>query len=143
MGLVFLVLGSICGYSDKEYFNPYTIISFIWIFIAFVIGIPFYLIMTKLKKSTKDLLDETSEKKLKAHYEFSDNGMKYTNGIISSEIQWTGIKGYSIVQDNIFIMLSKSILYSHIIGKKELSEENYELLLDLLEKRVEFKEYNI
>ena len=143
IGLVFLGLGIICGISDKHYFNPYTIISFIWFFIALFIGLPFYYILSKVKKSIKGLVDEANESKLTAHYEFTDDDIKFTNGIRSFEIKWSGIKSYTIVNDNIFIMISKSIEHSLIIGKIEVTEDNYNLLVDLLKSKVEFKEYKI
>ena len=143
VGLIFIVLGLICGINNKHNDNPYILIGCIWIFIGLLIGIPFYFIFIKIKSSFTRAINEGNERKLTTYYEFNNEGIKYFNDISSHEYKWSAIKGYSIVNDNIFIMISKDIIYSIIIGKVEISDDNYNCLIDLLSKKVEFKKYKM
>lgn len=139
-GLVLLTLGLIAGTDDKEYFNPFTIMGIIWLTLDLLIGLTFFLILRKAMNSRNAVIKETIENKYESHYEFSDEGIKYSNKVQQLELKWDGVKSYTIVNENIFILLSKSIDYSLIIGKNEIREDIYEKIAELLNSKVKYIE---
>jgi len=139
-GLVLLSIGLIAGIDDKDYLNPFTTLGIIWLTLDILIGLTLFIIQRRAMNSENAVIKEVIENKYESHYEFSDDGIKFSNKIQQLELKWDGVKGYTIVNENIFIMLSKSIDHSLIIGKKEINEDNYEKIVELLKTKVKYIE---
>jgi hypothetical protein len=139
-GFVLLTLGIIAGTDDKEYSNPFTIIGIVLISISLLIAFISFIIVRRASNTNSSSLKETLGNKFDGHYEFSENGIKYSDKINISEIKWEEVKGYSIINDNIFILRSKSIDSSIVIGKIEITEEIYEKVIELLKSKVAYVE---
>jgi len=109
-----------------------------------IVGLPIYLLSRKIHKEFYNHKEDSIQNKSITHYKFTNDKIFYSNEISRTEIKWSGIKSYTIVEHTIFIMQSESIISTIInIGKIQVSEENYNLLIDLLQQKIDFKEYKI
>lgn len=140
LGLILLSLGLIAGSDDKYYFNPFTIMGIVWLSLDFFVGLIFYTVLRMALKGKNKVFKEIIENKYESHYEFSEIGILFSNKIQRYEIIWEGVKGYSIVDDNVFVMLTKSIDGSFVIGKNEIDEDIYSSLEELLKTKVKYVE---
>lgn len=86
-GLVILILGLIAGYDDGQYINPFVLLGSAFIGFVVILGFPALMIRKRLKKGLKTILKEAGKNKRTSHYTFTDEGMRYSNGIISNEIK--------------------------------------------------------
>jgi hypothetical protein len=136
IGLIILSLGLLAGTDDGIYWNPFTILG---IFIAMPglisTSIWFYVYLFSKRQITNKLSDYLDRKE-NHHYDFSEEGFKFSSPDLIAEYKWSRIKGYAVIDNNIFIMTLKSIGSSIIIGKSEISEDDYNSLIELLEKHV-------
>jgi len=133
-GIIFLVLGLVAGLDDMEFFNPFTFISIVVLSIVLVLSIVIFIFYSSIRKTFIVKMKENIVTKPTTHYTFSDVGLKCSTQDSNVDLKWSAIKGYKIIDDNIFVMLSKEVLFSIIIGKSELTEENYNSLIDILGK---------
>jgi len=140
-GTIMTVLGLVAGIEDKEYINPFTVIGLIWITFILIIGFTTFLVFQTVNRRLKVSRDESLRNKFINHYQFFDEGLRYSSKYSKVEIKWAGIHGYSIIKNNIFIMTSELLEFSIIIGKTEISEDEYDSLLIILNNNTKFIEY--
>jgi hypothetical protein len=140
IGIVILSLGLLAGTDDGIYWNPFTILGIIITapgFVSILIWLYVYLFSKRqINKKLSDYLD----RKETHHYDFYEEGFKFSSPDLIAEYKWSRIKGYAVIDENIFIMILKSIQSSIIFSKSEISEEDYNSLIDLLKKHTDLVE---
>jgi hypothetical protein len=140
ISFIILSLGLLAGADDGEFLNPFTIIGIVIAAPSFIgISVWFYIYIFTKRQVNNKLADYIERKEIH-HYDFSEEGFKFSSPDLSAEYKWSRIKGYAVVDNNIFIMTMKSIDSSIIISKSEISEENYNSIIDLLGKHVVLNE---
>lgn len=139
--LLFFIFAVAIGIKFDNFFNPASLIIWVYLFVLLICLIGYLTIKKYTLKNTLQLIKEAKKKNLNDHYEFTDNEMQYSNGETNVCIKWSGVKSFSIFRDNLFITTHKSILNSYIIGKNEISEDNYDKLNNLLSQKVAFRKY--
>jgi hypothetical protein len=141
VGIVFLSLGLIAGIDDKQFFNPFTLMGSIYLIFLILFSSVFLFIKFKVGSLMKKSMDKALLDKWNTHYEFNEEGLKCSGKNHTVEYKWEGIYGYSLIENNIFIMISKMFEFSIIIGKDEISENDYATLIEVLNDKTSFKPY--
>jgi hypothetical protein len=141
VGIVFLCLGLIAGIDDKQFFNPFSLIGSAYLFILIIISSVLLLIRQRVSSHITKSMEKALKDKWNTHYEFNEEGLKYSGKNHTVEYKWEGIYGYSIIENNIFIMTSKMYEFSIIIGKDEISENDYASLIEILNNKTSLKPY--
>ena len=98
-----------------------------------------FLFYNVFNKTIKTLAEKHKKENLLSHYELNDSVIKYSNEVRSIELKWNGLKEYSIIGDNILIFLDDSI-NAIIIGKNEISVENYFQLIEFIKIKLNYKD---
>jgi len=137
--LVFLCLGILVSFDSSASQNLYFYFSIFWLIIAFLMIYTIFLFYNVFNKTIKTLAEKHKKENLLSHYELNDSVIKYSNEVRSIELKWNGLKEYSIIGDNILIFLDDSI-NAIIIGKNEISVENYFQLIEFIKIKLNYKD---
>ncbi len=94
----------------------------------------------KRKKKYFNLIDVEVEKYLEVRtssiWEFNENNFRYKDYKFEAIINWIAFKGFRLKNDCLFIYLDDDKLLSYIIGKEEIGKENFDRVIQLLNKKI-------
>ena len=115
-------------------------LGYIFIFFGLGILIPYFIVYSKHFRMSKKLSLEQNETVLKFNenrksiWEFTEDNLKYSDFESEKIIEWNKFSTYTVIEDNLF-MFTKNF-EPFIIGKSELSTENYNDIIKLVDSKI-------
>ena len=135
---VFMILSALT-ISNEEPVNIYVILT---------IGFGLLMIfLSSIRRSAKKkyhrniiaISEKFETERMDCIYEFSEDLLKYSDKEKKLELKWSVLTNYSIYKDYIVLFVNNSIVDSFIFEKDPNHISDYEKILDLVKKKLEYK----
>ncbi len=136
--LVFIVLSAL-SISDEEPVNIYVVLA-----IAF--GLLLLFLASARRFSRKKYIGKITEiaekfelEQMDCVYQFSEDSIKYSDKEKTLEFKWSVLSHYSIYKEFLVLFVNNSIVDSFIFEKKPDHLSDYDKILELTKKKLEYK----
>lgn len=134
-GLGFILLGALIIYGKNDLGHLFLLFGLFIVIIAY----RYYRYYRKRKKiffeSIESLIQEFKKNESSIIIEFGDENYYYKDFRYEVSMNWSIFYGFKLIENTLFIFFDKEKLAPHMIGKEEVGKENFDKIIQLLNRK--------
>lgn len=136
--VVFVILSTL-SVTKEEPVNIYVILALAFgLLVIFLTSIRRFA-KKKYYKNIYEISEKFESKKMDCIYEFSEDCIKYSDKEKKLELKWSVLTNYSIYKEYLVLFVNNSIVDSFVFEKVPEHISDYEKILDLTKRKLEYK----
>jgi len=136
--IIFIILSTL-SISKEEPVNIYVILAIVFSLLLLFLSLARLFSKKKYIGKINEIAEKFESEKMDCIYEFSEDSIKYSDKEKKLELKWSVLTNYALYKEFLVLFVNNSIIDSFIFEKDPEHIANYEKILELTKKKLEYK----